>query len=178
VGGSTRYVALLRGVNLAGRNKVAMPALRDACEAIGCSDVSTYIQSGNVVLTSPLPAARLGAALEEAIAERLGVETTVVLRTHAQLAAVLAGNPFPDADAKELHVGFLTARPGKAAVAALADLSLPPDELAVGRAELYFRLPNGMGRSKLAAFPFERRLGLGLTMRNWRTVTRLHELSA
>jgi uncharacterized protein (DUF1697 family) len=175
---STRYVALLRGVNLAGRNRVAMPALRETCEAVGCTDVATYIQSGNVVLTSPLSASRLGAALEEAIAKRLGVGTTVVLRTHAQLAGVLERNPFPDADAKELHVGFLTARPTKRAAAELAEVSFPPDELALGRAELYLRLPNGMGRSKLAAFPFERRLGLGVTMRNWRTVTKLHELSA
>ena len=176
--GPKRYVALLRGVNLGPRNKVAMAELRATCESIGCTDVSTYIQSGNVVLRSPRTAKALGTALERAIAEQLGVATTVVVRTPAQLGRVLAANPFPAADAKELHVGFLSEAPARRAVSSLADLSFPPDEFVLRGAELYFRFPNGMGRSKLGAYPFGRLLGVDVTMRNWRTVTKLRELSA
>src|SRR5256885_10298872 len=104
----TRYIALLRGINVGGRNKVPMAGLRATCESVGCTEVATYIQSGNVVLTSPLDPAKLRAALEAAITEQLGVAPVVVIRDHGQLAAVLAGNPFPDADPGHLHVAFLS----------------------------------------------------------------------
>ncbi|HSC91935.1 MAG TPA: DUF1697 domain-containing protein [Gaiellaceae bacterium] len=176
--GSERYVALLRGVNLGPRNKVAMADLRATCESVGCTDVTTYIQSGNVVLSSRRTAAGLRTTLERAIADQLGVSSTVVVRTRAQLARVLQANPFPRADPKELHVGFLAEPPARRAAASLADVSFPPDEFELRGTELYFRYPNGMGRSKLAAFPFDRRLDVPVTVRNWRTVTKLHELSA
>src|SRR6266536_1343745 len=107
----TRYIALLRGINVGGHNKVPMAALRDTCESIGCTDVATYIQSGNVVLTSPLDAGKLRATLESAIAEQIGVSPVVVIRTDKQLAGVVAGNPFPEANPDHLHVAFLGGTP-------------------------------------------------------------------
>ena len=131
----TRYIALLRGINVGGRSKVAMAALRDTCESIGCTEVATYIQSGNVVLTSPLDAGKLRASLESAIAEQLGVSPVVVIRTPGQLADVIAGNPFPKADTDHLHVAFLSEKPNAAQVAGLADLDHPPEEVAVQRSD-------------------------------------------
>jgi uncharacterized protein (DUF1697 family) len=171
------YVALLRGVNVGGHNRVPMPALRATCESIGCTEVATYIQSGNVILTSSLAAEKLRTELESAIAEQIGVTTAVMVRTHAELADVVSGNPFPDADPGHLHVAFLAEVPAAAQAEALAGLEQPPEELALRGTELYFRLPNGIGRAKLPALA-GRKLKVGATVRNWRTVLKLTEMSA
>jgi uncharacterized protein (DUF1697 family) len=173
---SSRYVALLRGINVGGRAKVPMAGLRTTCESVGCTDVATYIQSGNVVLTSSRTAAALRSALEKAIAEQLGVAPVVVIRTPEQLIAVVGGQPFPDADTASVHVAFLSETPDKAQVAALEELDFPPEELAVCGDEVYFHLPNGMGRAKLPEL-FGRRVKIPATVRNWRTVNKLVEMS-
>ena len=173
----TRYIALLRGINVGGRNKVPMAALRETCESIGCADVATYIQSGNVVLTSPLDAKKLRAALESAIAEQIGVSPVVVIRTHQQLADVIAGNPFPKADTDHLHVAFLGDKPDAGQVAGLAELDHPPEEVAVRGSDAYFHLPNGLGRAKLPEL-FGRRVKTPATVRNWRTVNKLLQMSS
>jgi len=173
----TRYIALLRGINVGGHNKVPMAALRDTCESIGCTDVATYIQSGNVVLTSKLSAGKLRAALESAIAEQIGVSPVVVIRTRDQLAAVLEANPFPDADPNHLHVAFLSETPDRSQVAGLTELDHPPEEVAVRGTDAYFHLPNGMGRAKIPEL-FGRRVKTPATVRNWRTVNKLLQMSA
>lgn len=171
-----RYIALLRGINVGGHNKVPMAALRSVCESIGCTDVATYIQSGNVVLTSPLDAEKLRTTLASAIADQLGVAPAVLIRTPEQVAAVLDGNPFPAADPAHLHVLFLADAPDKKLVSSLSDVDNPPEELAVRGAEVYFHLPNGLGRAKLPEL-YGRRVKIPGTMRNWRTVTTLREMS-
>jgi uncharacterized protein (DUF1697 family) len=173
----TRYIALLRGINVGGHNKVPMAALRDTCGSIGCTDVATYIQSGNVVLTSALNPKKLRAALESAITEQLGVSPVVVIRTHEQIADVIAGNPFPDADPDHLHVAFLSETPDPTQVASLAELSYPPEEVAVRGTDAYFHLPRGLGRAKLPEL-FGRRVKTPATVRNWRTVNKLLQMSA
>ncbi|HEV7861642.1 MAG TPA: DUF1697 domain-containing protein [Acidimicrobiia bacterium] len=172
------YVALLRGINVGGKAKVAMAALRDTCVSVGCGDVVTYIQSGNVVLRSTLTADQLRAALEAAIADQLGVSPAVMIRTAKELAAVVAGNPYSEADEKNLHVGFLHAAPDAATKKCLAAIDCDPEHVrAVGR-ELYLHLPNGMGRAALPV-RMERCLRpTPVTVRNWRTVSKLIELSA
>ena len=170
----SRYVALLRGINVGGRTKVPMAALRDTCESVGCTEVATYIQSGNVVLSSPLDAVKLRAELEKAIAEQLGVAPVVVIRTHTEIDEVITGNPFSTADTGHLHVGFLTEPPD---TSRLADLEHPTERLAVRGAHVYFLLPNGMGRAKLPEL-YGRRIKIPTTVRNWRTVMKMHEMSA
>ncbi|HEU5474880.1 MAG TPA: DUF1697 domain-containing protein [Actinophytocola sp.] len=172
----TRYVALLRGINVGAHNRVAMAALRTTCESVGCTEVATYIQSGNVVLTSSVGSAKLRGALESAIAEQLGVRPAVLVRTAAELAAVVSGNPFPRADPAHLHVAFLEQAPTAAQLADLAEVSHPTEELAVRGTEAYFRLPDGIGRAKLPEI-FGRRTKALATVRNWRTVLKLTELS-
>ena len=173
---SPRYIALLRGINVGGRAKVPMAGLRTTCESVGCTDVLTYIQSGNVVLTSPLDPVKLRAALEAAIAEQLGVSPVVVIRTHRQLADVIAGNPFPD-DADNVHVAFLSEALDRGQATTVAELEWPPEEVAARGADVYFHLPNGMGRAKLPEL-FGRRIKIPATVRNWRTVNKLAEMSA
>jgi uncharacterized protein (DUF1697 family) len=175
----TRYVVLLRGVNLGGRAKVSMAALRDTCLSIGCEDVATYIQSGNVVLRSDLEADALRERLASAMADQLGVPATVMVRTAAQVARVIRDNPFPEADPGTLHVAFLSSSPDGGAEARLTAASLTAEAVAIRGAQLYLYLPKGLGRSKLAAAVINpKRLGVAATVRNWRTVNRLVEMSA
>jgi uncharacterized protein (DUF1697 family) len=174
------FAALLRGVNLAGRNRVSMPELRSALEAIGLEDVVTYIQSGNVVFRSRSGGAqKLAAAIEAQVAEVFGIEVVVLLRTPAELAKVAAGNPFlrGGADPARLHVVFLGGRPAAKAAAQLDPERSPPDEFMVEGREVYLHLPNGFGRSKLTVAYFERALGVAATARNWRTVKKLLALA-
>ena len=173
-----RYIVLLRGINVGKNRKLPMADLRSICESVGCSGVSTYIQSGNVVLDSPLTADALISRLEPAIHAEVGFTPRVVVRRPAELAKLLTDHPFPDADEDHLHVGFMSAAPPKSAVAGLADVDYAPEAFEIKGKELYLYLPNGLGRSKLAAVPFERRLDVAITIRNWRTVTRLHEMAS
>ncbi len=175
------YVALLRGINVGGKNAaVPMSELRSLLDSLGHVDVVTYIQSGNAVFGSPRPATEVAAELEERIEQAFGIGVAVLLRTPAELARVVANNPFltPDADVSKLYVAFLADEPAAAAVSGLDPERSPPDELAVRGREVYLRLPNGAGRTKLTIDYFERRLGTRATARNWRTVTKLLELAA
>ncbi len=175
----TSYVVLLRGVNVGGRARVSMAALRETCTSIGCEDVATYIQSGNVVLRSSLRANVLRDRLASAIADQLGVRAVVMVRTHAQMARVLDALPFPGAQPGHVHVAFLSGPPDDAAIARAREISVPTEEVAVRGSELYLHLPNGLGRSRLPAVVLNpKRLGAAATVRNWRTVSRLVEMSA
>ena len=172
------YVALLRGINVGGKTKIAMAALRDTCASVGCEDVATYIQSGNVVLESKLTADKLRAALEEAIAKDFGFNPAVMIRTAKEIAAVVDRNPYTGTDDKTLHVGFLHAAPNAATKKCLGAIDCAPEELTVAGRDIYLHLPNGMGRAALPV-RMERCLRpTPVTVRNWRTVTKLVELSA
>jgi uncharacterized protein (DUF1697 family) len=168
----TLHIALLRGVNVGGRSSLPMASLREVAGDLGYDDVRTYIQSGNLLCRTPKGAATVERELQQAIAERCGVTTDVIVRTRAQLAKVVAGNPFlaRGADPKHLHVVFTAAK----AKVPLTDLEryAPEEVQAIGK-ELYLLLPNGAGRSKLAV-DLGRKAGAGVgTMRNWNTVRKL-----
>jgi uncharacterized protein (DUF1697 family) len=171
------YVALLRGINVGGRAKVGMAALRAVFESLGYENVSTYIQSGNVVFDAPSrSASRVAVDVEHAVKRGTGVDAAVVIRTPTELAKVVAGNPFAEvrgAQPKQMHVGFLAARVPATAVKQLDPDRSPPDEFAVRGREIYLRCPNGIGRSKLTNDWFESKLRTRVTMRNWATVTKL-----
>jgi uncharacterized protein (DUF1697 family) len=174
----TTYVALLRGVNVGGR-KVVMDDLRRLFADLGHSDVTTYLQSGNVVFRSAVgQPGRLAGDIEERIAENLAVTVTVLLRTRADLDRVVAGSPFtgPAADLTKLHVTFLAELPDPDRLARLQPSTGEPDEFSVAGCEVYLRCPNGYGRTKLNNAFFERRLGVAATTRNWNTVTKLRDL--
>jgi uncharacterized protein (DUF1697 family) len=175
------YAALLRGVNLGSHNKVSMADLCALFEALGHEDVSTYVQSGNVVFTAGGgDAAHLAKAIERRIERELGLEIAVLLRSKTQLARIVAGNPFApeETDPTRLHVTFLADTPPRAAVRELNAGDFAPDRLHAKGAEVYLHTPQGYGRSKLSGAFFEKQLGVVTTTRNWRTVTKLAELTA
>jgi uncharacterized protein (DUF1697 family) len=174
------YAALLRAVNLGDTNKVAMPALRSLFSTLGHEDVSTYVQSGNVVFRSEAPGAKeISSELERAIEQDLGVATTVILRTAAELRKVADANPYieDESDPKKLHVVFLDRRPSAQGRRALDPDRSPPDRFELRGRELYLHRPAGSARSKLTIDYIEHRLGARGTVRNWRTVTKLAELT-
>lgn len=193
------YVALLRGINVGGRNAVPMPALRALFESLGHERVTTYIQSGNVCFTSAPTRATAGvggdppgqgaasgragvaspgdlaAEIEGAILQTFGLGVRVVLRTRAELAQLAAVNPFlgSEADRAKIHVVFLAATPTPEGIAKLDPDRFPPDTFAIVGREIFVHYPNGAGRSKLTLDYFERRLGTHGTARNWNTVNEL-----
>lgn len=174
------HVALLRGVNVGGANRLPMRDLAEIFRDAGCADVRTYIQSGNVVFAaSGSLARRVPGLVSEAVRRRFGVDTPLLIRTAAELAAVVRRNPFlkSGADPATLHVVFLRDRPGPAGVARLDPGVSPPDEFRVLGCEVYLRCPDGIGRSKLTMPYFESRLKTTGTTRNWRTVLTLLEMA-
>jgi uncharacterized protein (DUF1697 family) len=176
----TRYVALLRGINLGPRNRIAMADLRTAVASAGFDDVATHIQTGNVLVTSaPNRAAAVEAAIKDAIRTELGLEIEVIVRTAVQLRRIVNGNPFlaKGADLPTLYVGFLKARPTDVNARKLEDTDFGDDELALKGAEVYLRFGHGFGRSKLGGPILERTLGVPLTVRNWNVVSALVDLA-
>ena len=153
-------------------------------EAAGCADVITYIQSGNVVFKAGAALAKtLPAALEVAILERAKLRVPVTIRSAAALSEIAKGNPFltrrgAGAATDPLYVSFAAAAPSADKVAALDPKRSPPDEFVVKGREIYLRLPNGVGKTKLTNAYFDSKLGTPTTVRNWRTVLKLLEMSA
>jgi uncharacterized protein (DUF1697 family) len=170
-----RVIALLRGVNVGGR-KLAMSDLRALCEEAGCEDVTTYIQSGNVVFTHKGGTSdTLRADLERRIKAVAGYESPVMLRTAKELDTVVRGNPYKKATGTTLHVAFLGSKPGAKALDGIDLTKFEPEELTIKGRDVYLHLPNGMGRSELAkVLP---RLKVPMTVRNWNTVLKLQELA-
>jgi uncharacterized protein (DUF1697 family) len=174
-----RLIVLLRGINLGARNRVSMPKLREALEDAGYDDVRTYLQSGNVVLTSTASAKKVARECEQVIADQFGLEIDVVVRTRNELAKVVERNPLGRVakDPKRYQVSFLAAKPGSKLVRELTEAAVPPEQLvSIGR-ELYAWHPKGVARSKLWAQLAGKDLGVTATARNWTTVTKLLELA-
>jgi uncharacterized protein (DUF1697 family) len=172
------FAALLRGINVGGKNTLPMGELRTVCHELGHLDPVTYLQSGNVVFTSSADPKAIVAGMEGSIAERFGLKVRVLLRTHPELVTVAANSPFDQDDPTKLHVLFLSDRPKAAALATLDRDRSPGDEFHAAGRELYLHLPNGAGRTKLTLDYFERRLDVTGTARNWNTLLRLVELTA
>lgn len=171
------HVALLRGVNL-GKRRVSMAELRKQLERLGYADVSTYVQSGNAVLTSKnTDESRIAAELEAELTKTLGFAVPVIVRSRAGLADVVTNNPFPDAaaDPTKLHVTFLAEPLDPTWLGRIPAADFMPEEFATRKREVYLSLPNGLGRSKLAVAVEKALRGTGTT-RNWRTVTALLDM--
>ncbi len=183
------WVALLRGVNVGGRNKLPMKDLAGELEALGFTSVRTYIQSGNVLFDAPAPrpgrasantAAAISSSIAASIQHKFGFKPGVMVLRIEDLIAAAAANPFREVekepDGKSLHLFFLSAQPEKLDRAALEAVKLPSERWGVAGAVFYLHTPEGFGNSKLAARA-ERYLGVPATARNWRTICELLKLA-
>jgi uncharacterized protein (DUF1697 family) len=176
----TRYVALLRGINVGKNKRVAMADLRDLLGGLGYENPATLLQSGNAVFDAADPAATVQPAMERAIAERFGFEVDVVIRTAEQIDDVLAHDPLGHAaDDDSLYVvAFLSGAPSAAAVAQLETQDFAPELLAFRGSELYAWCPNKINDSPLLKAAGRAKLADHMTVRNWRTVRKIAELAA
>ena len=173
------FIALFRGINIGGHHLLPMKELTAILQDLGATGVTTYIQSGNAVFRSASRnPATFAKRLTAEIGKRHGFEPHVLIIEPQTLARVVAENPFPDAldDPVTLHVGFLADAPGNPDLAKLASLKQDSERYHLGDAVFYMHLPEGAGRSKLAAGA-ERALGVPMTGRNWKTVCKLMELA-
>lgn len=180
---STRYAALLRGINVGGHRKVPMAELRSVIADLGHRDVVTHLQSGNAAFTvEDAEGEAVRRALEAAIERRFGFAVDCVVRDADYLRAVVAGCPFPaDAlEAKQLHVTYFSGPVAPERFDGVDPAAFAPEEFRIGDRALYLYAPEGLGRSKLAdalARPTVTR-GLVATTRNWNTVTKLVQLTS
>ncbi len=172
-------IALLRGINLGPRNRIAMPALRDALAGAGFDGVRTYLQSGNVVLSSGLSSSKLADKCSRLIKKQFGLDIDVVVRTHAQLAKVVELDPLGDvaSNPKRYQVSFLDGKLSRETVKKLETAAMESERFLVRGREVYAWHPAGVARSKLWALLAGRGLGVTATSRNWTTVTKLLELA-
>ncbi len=168
------FVALVRGINLGARNRLAMADLRRVVEEAGGVEVRTHLQSGNAVFRSSAGGAKLEHALAKGL-HALGLDVAVIVRSARQMVQIKTGNPFPAASS---HVTFLAAKPAAARIRSFEAGDYGPDDLRVTSGAVYLHCPKGYGRSKLSNAFIERQLGVAATTRNWRTVAALADLAA
>jgi uncharacterized protein (DUF1697 family) len=174
-----RQVAMLRGINLGPNRRVPMAELRALFSDAGYEDVRTYVQSGNVVLSSSQPPAALEGEAQRLISERFGFDVPVLVRSRRQLAAVVKLDPLGDVvdDPKRYQVSFLSAELAPEVIQALKDAAAPYERLVVARREVYGWHPEGVARSKLWTALAGKGLGVTATARNWTTVTTLLQMT-
>ncbi|MHB8814671.1 MAG: DUF1697 domain-containing protein [Steroidobacteraceae bacterium] len=174
----TAWLALLRGVNVVGKNKVPMKTLASALETAGFESVRTYIQSGNVLFRSSSSDPRaLASRIERLVARHFGCAPTVLVISKDELAAAIRGNPFPGAhqNHKLLHLYFLAARPKCPDIDSLSRLDIGREAFKLEGSVFYLWTPDGFPDSILRS-RIERCLGVAATARNWRTVNELLKL--
>jgi uncharacterized protein (DUF1697 family) len=175
--GGTMAVAMLRGVNLAGYQKINMAALKTLCSSLGLKDVQTYIQSGNIVFRDdgedPMALAR---KLEAKIEAEFGFRPAVIVRTASELRKVIAKNPFAGRSGIEpsrLLVVFMDRAPTRQAREQVLAMPCDPEEVRINGRELYIYYPNGMARPKIPLVRLEKALQCTSTGRNLNTVNKL-----
>ena len=174
-----RHILLLRGINLAARNRIAMADLRGVLEDAGFDDVRTYLQSGNVVVASKAKSDDVARKTERLIAKHFGLDTAVVARSRAQLAKIVERNPLQKVakNPKRYQVSFLASKPGRDVIERVEAAAEPPEQVvAIGR-EIYAWHPETIARSRLWTLLAGQKLGVIATARNWTTVTSLVELA-
>lgn len=174
------YIAMLRGINVGGHHRIKMDLLRRSFEALGFEQVTTYIQSGNVVFKAgKISATVLCKRISERILSDFGFAVPIISRTVDELSRVIESNPFvnqPGIDPERLHVTFLSNAPAPAAAKKIEALTIAPDQsLCLGK-EIYLYLPNGVSESSLMKVLLGRGLSVVTTTRNWKTVNALHQL--
>jgi Uncharacterized protein conserved in bacteria len=176
-----RYIALLRGINVGRHKRIKMADLINIFESLGFEGVKTYLQSGNVVFESEnADESEIIGNIESEISEACGFHVDIVLRTGEEWESIFSSNPFikdVNIEVDKLHVTFLSNMPDEKAVFNLDINKDESERFEVSNREIYLYCPNGYGRTKLKNDVFERKLKRAATTRNWKTVTKLLEMS-
>jgi uncharacterized protein (DUF1697 family) len=173
------WIALLRGINVGGKNLLPMKQLVSLLEALGCSDVKTYIQSGNAVFRSDEhDATLLSNTISREIKSKHGFQPQIILLTLTEVEKAIAANPFPEVEhePKTLHLFFLAAPPDDPDLNGLEEARAESERFELLKKVFYLHAPNGIGRSKLAA-KAEKLIGVPVTARNWRSIQKIVEMA-
>lgn len=177
----TKYAALLRGINVSGQKIIRMEDLKEDFESLKFTNVSTYIQSGNVMFEAPVTkTAIIEKEIEACLLKRAGHQIVVIVRTIPELEEVVRRNPYAKTQLKEnekLHVTFLLDQPAGPAVALLGRLKSPTDEIIPMKKEVYILCRNGYGRTLFSNTLIEKKLAVPATTRNWNTVNKLIDIA-
>jgi len=177
------FISMLRGINVSGQKKILMTDLKELYEKLGFSQVTTYIQSGNVIFKSneKLPDTRLAKKIEKAIYEKYDFEVAVIIRSAEEIKKTISSNPFlkeKNCDTKRLYVTFLSEIPAKENVESIENIHFLPDKFIVSEKEIYLYVPKGYGETKISNNFFEQKLKVKATTRNWNTVNKLSDLAS
>jgi uncharacterized protein (DUF1697 family) len=176
------YIAILRGINVSGKNKIQMKELKELFENLGFSDITTYIQSGNVIFRADAKMSdkKIAAEIEKSIREKFGYEVPVIVRTKEEWILVAEQNPFfkePSVNREKLHVTFLEDAPSPELVSSFSKLDFSPDRFIISGKEVYLYIPESYGETKLSNKFIESKLKVKATTRNWNTTIKLAEMS-
>lgn len=178
----TRYISILRGINVGGKRKILTVNLISLYEQLGFSNVQTYIQSGNVVFDDQEEnsAKVLETKINQAISETFGFDVPVIVRTNEEMNKSLANNPFlkeKTVDIDRLHLTFLREVPDLEKVEKLMSLQFKPDRVQIIGKDAFIACSGGYSDSRLTNQLFESKLGVSATTRNWKTVMKLYEMA-
>jgi uncharacterized protein (DUF1697 family) len=176
----TKFIALLRGINVSGQKQIKMPDLKSLFEESGFQNFETYIQSGNVIFTSKekLPE-KLEQKISLAIKRKFGFDVQIIVLTPEEIEYVLNNNPFikKKKQSEKLYVTFLAKSPSNENINKLNAIDYSPEEYIIDGRYIYLFVPNGYGKAKLNNNFFESKLNVSATTRNWKTVNKMFELS-
>ena len=174
-----RKIGILRGINVGGKRKILMADLKSLCVKNGLTNVTTYIQSGNLIFSSDKPNSELENDLENAISEKYGFEVPVIVRTGDELENSIINNPFFDkgTDIKQLHLTFLKEKPNQENIEKTLSFNYDPDKFIIEDKNAFIFCAGKYHESNLSNNFFEKQLKVGATTRNWKTVLKLSELS-
>jgi len=173
------YVAILRGINVSGQKKIKMDSLQALFEKLGMSQVTTYIQSGNIVFISKLSKqAELQRIIEDGIKKEYGFSVPVLLLTKSQLKKAIKDNPYPEdnIDAKKLYFTFVDKKPSKINIDKLNLTDIKGDEYQIINNVVYVYCHGSYGKTKLSNTFLEKTLQINATTRNWNSVNKLAEI--
>jgi uncharacterized protein (DUF1697 family) len=176
------FVSFLRGVNMAGHNKIKMTDLVALFDQIGFKNSETFIQSGNVIFNDPgdRSVKKITTLIEEAINEKLALDIPAIVRSIPEMKDIISGNPFLSEigfDPSKMAVMFLHDEPGIAALSKMKEVDYPPDKFRISGKEIFIWCPNGFGRTKLYTNFFENRMKVTGTARNWNTINTILEIA-
>lgn len=175
------FIALLRGINVSGYNKIQMTELKQLFMEMGFKNVTTYIQSGNVVFqTNIAEIDKIEQQIINSIKQTFGYMVQVIVLSKKSLETIYTSNPFllePNIDITKLHVTLLSNKPNEKDIIPLKTLSKNEDTFIIVDKTIYLYCPNGYGKTILNNNLFEKKLKISATTRNWNTISKLVELS-
>ena len=177
----TTYIAFLRGINVGGQKQIKMVDLKNLFLFLDFENVRTYIQSGNVVFeTDCKEILSLNKKIESVILKEMGLEVSVIIRSHEELKSIIRSNPFLTREENKLtalYVTLLSQQPSESFLEKVSEYNYAPDDFKIIENEIYLYCPNGYGKTKLNNTFFENKLKLKATTRNWRTINELDEMA-